>query len=50
MGALISEEHLHKVRTYLEIAEADGGKILTGGKTPENLPEKFKSGNCLNQP
>jgi aminomuconate-semialdehyde/2-hydroxymuconate-6-semialdehyde dehydrogenase len=47
MGALISEEHLHKVRTYLEIAEADGGKILTGGKTPENLPEKFKSGNWL---
>jgi aminomuconate-semialdehyde/2-hydroxymuconate-6-semialdehyde dehydrogenase len=47
MGALISEEHLHKVRTYLEMAEADGGKILTGGKTPENLPEKFKSGNWL---
>ncbi len=47
MGALISEEHLQKVRTYLEIAIEDGGKILTGGKTPEHLPEKFKSGNWL---
>ena len=47
MGALISEEHLNKVKTYIEIAEAEGGEILTGGKEPENLPEKFKTGNWL---
>jgi aminomuconate-semialdehyde/2-hydroxymuconate-6-semialdehyde dehydrogenase len=47
MGALISSEHLGRVCTYLEIATSDGGKILTGGKAPEHLPEKFKSGNWL---
>jgi aminomuconate-semialdehyde/2-hydroxymuconate-6-semialdehyde dehydrogenase len=32
MGALVSEPHLKKVLSYIELAQKEGGKILTGGK------------------
>lgn len=39
MGALIAEEHLNKVMSYVEIARKTA-TILTGGKRPE-LPHPF---------
>jgi len=31
-GALVSQEHMLKVLSYIELAQSEGGKILTGGK------------------
>lgn len=33
IGALVSKEHLEKVKTYIDIAEDEGGTVLCGGKT-----------------
>ena len=33
LGALVSRQHLEKVKTYIDIAQKEGGKILCGGKT-----------------
>ncbi|MGB1042232.1 MAG: aldehyde dehydrogenase [Tenacibaculum sp.] len=33
VGALVSKQHLEKVKSYIDIAEQEGGKILFGGKT-----------------
>ncbi len=30
-GALVSESHMHKVLSYIEMAQEEGGEILTGG-------------------
>jgi aminomuconate-semialdehyde/2-hydroxymuconate-6-semialdehyde dehydrogenase len=32
MGALVSEAHLNKVLTYIDLAKQEGGTVLTGGK------------------
>lgn len=32
IGALVSEGHMNKVLSYIELAGKEGGKILTGGK------------------
>lgn len=32
IGALVSEGHMRKVLSYIELAQQEGGKILTGGK------------------
>jgi aminomuconate-semialdehyde/2-hydroxymuconate-6-semialdehyde dehydrogenase len=32
MGALVSEGHMQKVLSYIELAQQEGGKVLTGGK------------------
>jgi aminomuconate-semialdehyde/2-hydroxymuconate-6-semialdehyde dehydrogenase len=32
IGALVSEGHLNKVLSYIELAQQEGGKILCGGK------------------
>ncbi|BBA35443.1 2-aminomuconic semialdehyde dehydrogenase [Methylocaldum marinum] len=32
VGALISESHLRKVLSYIDLAQTEGGRILTGGK------------------
>lgn len=32
IGALVSKSHLEKVKSYIDIAADEGGKILTGGK------------------
>jgi aminomuconate-semialdehyde/2-hydroxymuconate-6-semialdehyde dehydrogenase len=32
IGALVSEAHMNKVLSYIELAKAEGGQILTGGK------------------
>ncbi|CAM1339792.1 aldehyde dehydrogenase [Tenacibaculum aestuarii] len=33
IGALVSKPHLEKVKSYIDIAEQEGGKILYGGNT-----------------
>ncbi|XP_065843545.1 2-aminomuconic semialdehyde dehydrogenase-like [Oscarella lobularis] len=43
MGALISKEHLEKVRGYVELAQKEGGKIECG-EEPLFLPDKNKQG------
>jgi len=47
MGALISKEHLGKVRSYIDIAVKEGGKIVYGGDQP-HVADKFKNGYWLN--
>jgi len=32
MGAIVSNPHMEKVLSYIELAKKEGGKILTGGK------------------
>lgn len=32
VGALVSEGHMKKVLSYIDLAKSEGGKILTGGK------------------
>ncbi|MFN6380117.1 MAG: aldehyde dehydrogenase [Flavobacteriales bacterium] len=32
MGAVVSEAHMNKVLSYIELAKQEGGKILTGGQ------------------
>lgn len=32
MGAVVSEAHMNKVLSYIELAQKEGGKILTGGQ------------------
>ncbi len=32
VGALVSEAHMNKVLSYIELAKQEGGKVLTGGK------------------
>lgn len=32
IGSLVSEGHMNKVLSYIELAKQEGGKILTGGK------------------
>jgi len=32
MGAVVSEPHMEKVLSYIELAKKEGGQILTGGK------------------
>ena len=45
LGALISPEHLEKVRGYIDLAKEEGGTILTGGIP--NLPSQFDGGNWI---
>ncbi|TNE53071.1 MAG: aldehyde dehydrogenase [Bacteroidetes bacterium] len=46
MGALVSKEHLQKVLSYIELAQEEGGKILSGG-TPVQLPAPYDQGYYL---
>jgi aminomuconate-semialdehyde/2-hydroxymuconate-6-semialdehyde dehydrogenase len=47
VGALISAAHLKKVAGYVELAQQEGGTIVTGGARPEGLGEKFRGGFYL---
>ncbi|KOY50847.1 aldehyde dehydrogenase [Polaribacter dokdonensis] len=35
IGALVSKEHLEKVKSYIDLAQEEGGKLLFGGKRVE---------------
>ncbi len=41
-GALVSEAHMNKVLSYIELAKTEGGKILTGGRRFEGSGELAK--------
>ena len=45
-GALVSESHLNKVLSYIQLAQEEGGKILCGGISPE-MPDDLKGGYYL---
>lgn len=47
MGALVSREHLDKVRSFVELARREGGQILCGGGAPTDLPEANRGGYFL---
>jgi aminomuconate-semialdehyde/2-hydroxymuconate-6-semialdehyde dehydrogenase len=44
MGALISEAHLNKVDSYVQLAKAEGGTVLCGGSKPAALPPHCSGG------
>jgi aminomuconate-semialdehyde/2-hydroxymuconate-6-semialdehyde dehydrogenase len=46
LGALISQQHLEKVKNYLTLAEVEGGRILCGG-TPVEVPGDYEGGYFL---
>lgn len=46
MGALVSEQHLKKVLSYIELAREEGGTILTGGNQV-HLAGEFSGGYYL---
>lgn len=43
-GALVSRAHLDKVLSYIELARAEGGRILCGGAPPSRLPDRCRDG------
>ncbi len=43
-GALVSRDHLEKVRSYVELARKDGGTVRCGGAAPDGLPDRCKEG------
>ena len=45
IGALVSKEHLEKVKSYIDIAEQEGRKILFGGQ--KMIVENFENGYYL---
>lgn len=45
IGAIVSKEHLEKVKSYIDIAETEKGKILFGGK--KVVVENFEKGYYL---
>lgn len=46
MGAIVSQEHLNKVLTYIELAKEEGGALLEGGNQVK-LPGRCKNGYFL---
>lgn len=43
-GAIVSQAQLQKTMQYVELARADGGQILGGGRRPANLPDRCRDG------
>ncbi len=43
-GALVSKPQYDKVMAYLELAKAEGGTMLCGGKRPAGLSDRCKNG------
>ena len=35
LGAIVSKEHLDKIKSYIKLAKNEGGKILFGGESPD---------------
>ena len=46
-GALVSRRHHDKVRSYIRLAEEEGGTILCGGDRPDDLPDRCRDGFFL---
>ena len=48
VGPMISQAHLAKVRSYIELGPKEGATLLCGGlDAPSNLPERVKKGNYV---
>jgi aminomuconate-semialdehyde/2-hydroxymuconate-6-semialdehyde dehydrogenase len=43
IGAIVSEQHMEKILSYIELAKEEGGKILCGGQR-KILPGEFEKG------
>ncbi|KAL7752554.1 hypothetical protein RI367_002088 [Sorochytrium milnesiophthora] len=37
MGALVSQQHMQKVLSYIDLAQEEGGSIMTGGKRVQDI-------------
>ena len=40
-GAIVSFKHLQKIKEYVDLAESEGGSILTGGGTPSKVENEL---------
>ncbi|MGJ3702718.1 5-carboxymethyl-2-hydroxymuconate semialdehyde dehydrogenase [Variovorax sp. AFSI2.2] len=48
VGPMISQAHLAKVRSYIELGPKEGATLLCGGlEVPGNLPERVRRGNYV---
>ena len=48
IGPMISQAHLAKVRSYIELGSKEGATLLCGGVgTPDGLPERVRRGNYV---
>lgn len=48
VGPMISQAHLAKVRSYIELGPREGATLLCGGlETPTGLPDRVKKGNYV---
>jgi aminomuconate-semialdehyde/2-hydroxymuconate-6-semialdehyde dehydrogenase len=45
VGAIVSKPHFDKIMSYIDLAKAEGGKILTGGNASVTT-ERGKAGRC----
>lgn len=43
-GAVVSESHYEKIKSYLALAREEGANVLCGGGPCENLPERCRDG------
>ncbi|MAA52981.1 MAG: 2-hydroxymuconic semialdehyde dehydrogenase [Phycisphaerae bacterium] len=43
-GALVSASHRDKIAACVELARAEGGEVLCGGRAPDSLPERCREG------
>ncbi|MBA4493556.1 aldehyde dehydrogenase [Paenactinomyces guangxiensis] len=41
VGALIGAEHYQRVLSYIQLAQEEGGQILTGGRRPEGMDKGY---------
>ncbi len=47
VGPMISQAHLAKVRSYIELGPKEGATLVCGGLGAPNLPERVKKGNYV---
>ncbi len=47
IGPMISQGHLAKVRSYIELGSKEGATLLCGGLGTPDLPERVKKGNYV---
>ena len=47
VGPMISQAHLAKVRSYIELGPKEGASLLCGGLGTPELPERVKKGNYV---
>jgi 5-carboxymethyl-2-hydroxymuconic-semialdehyde dehydrogenase len=47
IGPMISQDHLAKVRRYIELGPREGARLMTGGVDAPSLPYKLARGNFV---